>query len=129
MSGTQVDFAVTAGGGSVTGSPATTDEDGVARVTRWEVGLGANTLSASSAGISPTEFTANGIEAGGYNITIIPISPLTPAEQAIFDEAAQVWEEVIAGDIEDVVFSTPLDSGQACSNFGITEGSGLYRRG
>jgi hypothetical protein len=61
LSGASVTFAVTAGGGSVTGGSAHTNTDGVATVGSWTLGMagGANTLSASAGSVSLT-FTANG---------------------------------------------------------------------
>ncbi len=50
--GTSVSFTVTAGGGSVTGSPATTDAAGVASVSAWTLGpnQGINSLTAAAGG-------------------------------------------------------------------------------
>jgi len=65
VSGVTVTFAVTAGGGSVSGATQTTGANGVARVGSWTLGsaLGANTLTATSAGLtgSPVTFTATSI--------------------------------------------------------------------
>lgn len=49
-----VDFAVTGGGGSVSGTPAVTDTNGIATVGSWTLGsdLGTNTLSATVSGLS-----------------------------------------------------------------------------
>ena len=49
-----VDFAVTAGGASVSGTPATTDTNGVATVGSWTLGpdVGTNTLRATAAGVA-----------------------------------------------------------------------------
>jgi hypothetical protein len=62
--GVSVAFAVASGGGSVTGSPARTDATGIATVGSWKLGttVGANTLTATSAGLtgSPVTFTATG---------------------------------------------------------------------
>jgi hypothetical protein len=62
--GVSVTFAVASGGGSVTGSPATTDASGIAKVGSWKLGTtaGANTLTATSAGLtgSPVTFAATG---------------------------------------------------------------------
>jgi hypothetical protein len=62
--GVTVTFAVASGGGSVTGGDATTDASGIATVGGWKLGgtAGANTLSATSAGLagSPVGFFATG---------------------------------------------------------------------
>ena len=64
VSGMTVTFAVTAGGGSVTGGTATTGSDGVAAVGSWVLGaVGANALAATVTGAttgSPVSFTATG---------------------------------------------------------------------
>jgi adhesin/invasin len=62
VSGVPVTFAVVAGGGSVTGSPATTSASGIATVGSWILGptAGANSLSASSGGLTPVTFSATG---------------------------------------------------------------------
>ena len=62
VSGVAVAFAVTAGGGSITGANATTNGSGVASLGSWKLGqtAGANTLSATVAGITPVSFTATG---------------------------------------------------------------------
>lgn len=65
VSGAAVTFAVTAGGGSVTGEAPTTDASGVATVGAWTLGTAAgtnnNTLTATSPGLtgSPLTFTAS----------------------------------------------------------------------
>ena len=63
MAGVSVTFAVTAGGGSVTGGTAVSSESGVATVGSWTVGTaeGVNTLTATSGTLSVT-FTANSVD-------------------------------------------------------------------
>jgi len=57
-----VTFAVASGGGSVTGGAATTNASGVATVGSWKLGqtAGANTLDASSTGLTTVTFSATG---------------------------------------------------------------------
>jgi adhesin/invasin len=57
-----VTFAVTSGGGSVTGSPATADGTGIARVGSWTLGTvaGPNALTATLGSLAPVVFTATG---------------------------------------------------------------------
>ena len=63
MTGVSVTFAVTAGGGSVTGATAVSSASGVATVGSWTVGTaeGVNTLTATSGSLSAT-FTANSVD-------------------------------------------------------------------
>ncbi|MFN0181960.1 MAG: hypothetical protein ACKVZ0_24420 [Gemmatimonadales bacterium] len=54
VSNTQVSFLVVSGGGAVTGAPATTGADGVARIQSWTLGatVGLNQLTATSGALS-----------------------------------------------------------------------------
>lgn len=62
VEGVEVTFAVTAGGGTVSGATATSDADGIARVGSWTLGTaaGTNELSAQLPGGPGVEFTATG---------------------------------------------------------------------
>jgi hypothetical protein len=64
VSGVGVGFAVTGGGGSVTGGAQTTGMDGVATVGGWTLGAvqGPNTLEATVAGLVPVQFTATSVQ-------------------------------------------------------------------
>src|SRR5699024_11788888 len=62
VAGVTVSFAVTSGGGSVTGAARVTDASGIAQVGSWTLGGEATqTLEASAPGLSgnPVVFTAN----------------------------------------------------------------------
>ncbi len=64
VSGIEVAFSVTAGGGTITGSPATSDADGIATLGSWTLGIaGANTLEAANALLadSPVLFSATAV--------------------------------------------------------------------
>jgi adhesin/invasin len=96
VEGVAVTFAVTLGGGSVTGNAApTTDGNGIATVGGWTLGTVAgssnNTLTATSAGLSgsPVTFTASatpGSADAGHSTATVPNgtvgSPTTIAVQA-----------------------------------------------
>ena len=62
LSDVTVRFAVTSGGGSVTGGTVVTDASGVATVGSWILGpgTGVNTLTATVGSLPPITFTANG---------------------------------------------------------------------
>ena len=62
VAGVAVTFTVTAGGGSVVGSPDTTNANGVATLTSWKLGpvVGPNTVSATSPGLPSVTFNATG---------------------------------------------------------------------
>jgi len=80
--GAAVTFAVTGGGGSVTGGSQTTNASGIATVTSWTLGTaaGTNTLQATSTGLtgSPVSFTATGTPGApsATNSTIATTSPI-----------------------------------------------------
>ena len=64
VEGIAVTFTVASGGGSITGGSQTSDADGIATVGSWTLGTtaGANTLSASAAGVAaPAIITATGL--------------------------------------------------------------------
>jgi hypothetical protein len=74
--GIAVTFAVTGGGGSVTGATAVTDAGGIARVGRWVLGTqtGTNSLSATPAGGAPTTFTATAAQSSP-DIILVVVKP------------------------------------------------------
>ena len=61
-SGIPVTFALTSGGGQITGGTQTTNAQGIATLGSWRVGPnpGPNTVTANSSGLTPVTFTANG---------------------------------------------------------------------
>ena len=118
VSGVPVTFAVTTGGGSITGPTTTTDVFGVATVGSWTVQAGSNTLSgtATGAGISgnPVSFTATGVTST-FTIGLRYLSTVSASRKAVFDSAAARWERVIFGDIPDITVSN-IPAGQCGSN-------------
>lgn len=62
VSGLAVTFTVTAGGGSVVGSPATTDANGIATLSSWRLGpqSGLNTVTATATNLPTVTFNATG---------------------------------------------------------------------
>ena len=71
--GIVVTFGVTAGGGVIVGSPATTNASGIATVTSWTVGTtaGTNLVVASGAGLPSVTFTANGTAGPPADVSIV----------------------------------------------------------
>lgn len=78
VSGVAVSFAVTSGGGSITGGDQTTNVSGVATVESWMLGptVGTNTLTATAEGLagSPVIFTAT-----AETMTVTAVSPASGA--------------------------------------------------
>ena len=105
LAGQQVTFAVSAGGGIVSGASAVTGVDGIATVGSWTVAAGANALTATVAGPgpivgNPVTFTATG-DPQAYHIDVRFITAMTGAEKAAFTLAAAKWESMIFGDVPD----------------------------
>ncbi|MGE5925823.1 MAG: Ig-like domain-containing protein [Gemmatimonadota bacterium] len=74
--GIPVQFAVTAGGGTIAGAEQLTDAEGIARVESWTLGaLGPNTLTATIPGsaLAPVTFTATSIGIG--HLAADPLAP------------------------------------------------------
>lgn len=123
LAGVTVNFAVTSGGGSVSGATQVTGTDGIARVGKWTLGLfpGSNTLAASVAGAgfsgSPAQFTATAATAAfDIRVRYLGTVPTATVQQA-FDSAAVKWERLIFGDLADVALSNfTFPSGHPCSD-------------
>ena len=102
--GVAVTFAVTAGGGTLTGENATTNSDGIAAVGSWRLGAeqGLNTITATAAGLtgSPVVFNATAaalpptamVIAAGNNQTAFAGQPVAvkPAVRVIDAEGVGV---------------------------------------
>lgn len=74
VAGVAVTFAVTGGGGQITGATTTTTAAGVATVGSWTLGTiaGANGLSATAAGVPAAQsFSATGVAGPATQLTIV----------------------------------------------------------
>jgi hypothetical protein len=118
VSGATVTFAVTAGGGSLSGSTTTTNANGIAQVGSWTLGgtPARNTITATvtGAGISgnPVTFSDSGA-AAAYNIQIQYYGPTPNAtEKAAFDAAVTKWQSIIYQPVGSPIMVT--DSGSQC---------------
>ena len=113
LSGLQVTFTVTGGGGSVGTATATTNASGVATPGSWTLGPdgGPNTLRATVAGITgaPATFRAIGCTGGGagYTMTLCFTTAMSATQRAAFVNAANRWSSIITADLPDVPFSLP----------------------
>lgn len=113
VGGVSVAFAVTAGGGTVSGATPTTNANGVATLGGWilgsTAGINSLTATASGAGIAgnPVSFNATATSGGGgsgaYAIEIRynPGSTPTSAQATAFSQAKSQWESAISGDLLD----------------------------
>ena len=132
VAGTAVTFAVTSGGGSVTGASAGTGANGIATVGSWTLGptAGTNTLKATSAGLtgSPLTFTATGTGPAGLNIANYAGDGQTqPAGSTLpVTPAAQVTDQnghAVAG--VQVTFSVTAGGGSITGPTEVTDVNGI----
>ena len=110
--GVSVMFSVTIGGGTITGSPAVTDDAGIAVAGAWTMGPaeGTNTVDALVSGIAPLTFNATAL-AAVYDIEIVRLGGGGPAIAQALTDAALRWKQLIIGDLADVSFAAnPVDS-------------------
>lgn len=87
VAGVSVNFVVTAGVGTLTGSTQTSNAQGIATVGSWQLGaaIGTNSVSATAAGVAPVSFTATGTAGPPASLQIVagdgqsvPINRPTP---------------------------------------------------
>lgn len=117
VAGVIVTFAVTGGGGSATGTSASTGPDGIATVGSWNLGPspGSNTLTATVPGLPVVTFTATAT-GGGIPATVIVSGG--SAQFATAGSAPAVLPSVLVRDV-----SGQVVPGVAVT-FAITRGSG-----
>jgi adhesin/invasin len=81
MSGVSVIYSVTAGGGSIVSASETTGADGIARLTKWTLGVnpGTNTVTATAGSLPPVSFSATGVLVASSVQAATPTSQQAPA--------------------------------------------------
>jgi hypothetical protein len=128
--GIPVTFAVTEGGGVITGASTTTDTAGIATVGSWTTGpiVGNNTLTATVRGLPPFAFTIAGlvgppaiieIVAGnnqsaiaGTNVPVVPSVRVSDVNRNPAPDIQMVWEVTRGG-------------GSAVGTRGTTDSNGI----
>jgi hypothetical protein len=130
--GVAVTFAVTAGGGSVTGASATTNSSGIAAVGSWTLGEqpGNNTLTATAGSLSgsPVTFNATGaapppttmVISAGDNQTALAGQPVPIAPAVKVTDAEGVGVPGVP-----VTFSLRSGSGTITGANAVTNGAGI----
>ena len=112
LPGFAITFTVASGGGSVTGSSAATDLNGVATGGSWVLGAspGVNTLTASGVGLSssPQSFVAFGVDRTAPTASIVPVDP-NPRIVAVDSISIVFSEPVLNFDLADLQLT--LDGG------------------
>lgn len=109
--GISVNFAVTAGGGTIAGGSTSTDAGGVARSSSWTFGpAGAQGVRATVASLAsqPVDFAGLSRDpAVHYDITLQFISTMSDSQARAFVDAKERIEQVVVGDVpsQDIVLS------------------------
>ncbi|MDP3910169.1 MAG: hypothetical protein Q8Q14_07235 [Gemmatimonadales bacterium] len=114
--GAAVTFTVSGGGGSITGAAQLTNASGIATVGGWTLGtaVGANTLTATVAGVTPVTFTANAT--AGTAAAIVKVAG--DVQSAVVNAAVAVNPQVRLLD----QFGNPVAG--ASLTFAVTGGGG-----
>ncbi len=110
--GVSVMFSVTVGGGTITGSPAVSDDAGIAAAGAWTLGSaeGTNSVDALVSGVAPLTFNATAL-ASVYDIEIVQLGAGGRAIGQALVDAPLRWKQLIIGDLADVSFAAnPVDS-------------------
>lgn len=132
--GAVVTFAVTGGGGSVTGSPGTTDTNGIATVGSWILGQtkGANSLDATLTAVGTVSFTATGVPGPATHLQIVA----GDGQSAVAGSAVTNSPQVAALDAFDngvqgidVVFSVTSGGGDITGGSQTTDAAGVATAG
>ena len=102
IAGAVVTFSVIAGGGSVSNTTASSDANGIAKVTKWTLGPGAGTnVVRATSGTGQADFTATALPATPYHIELRYLNLPTRRQQEAFERAWLKWRSVITADIPD----------------------------
>jgi leishmanolysin len=115
VGGVTVTFAVTGGGGTLTGATPVTNDAGIATLGSWTTGPtpGINTVTATVTGLngSPVTFTANASTViSNFTIQLNYLQTPTTAQRDAFDGAAARWSRVVTGDLTDVASTKPANA-------------------
>jgi hypothetical protein len=115
VAGVSVSFSVTGGGGSVSEATPVSDEFGIATLGAWTLGPSPalNTLDATAAGVGSVAFNASGV-AGAFDIEIRFLTSVTQSQQQTFLAAADRWEELLYGELSNVLLN--IDAGNCGAN-------------
>lgn len=121
VAGASVVFAVTSGGGTISGATQITGADGKATVSGWTVGTtaGGNTLQATVEGLAGEAVTFAATGVAGPATTLVIASSSAQNQSATAGAAVAMKPSVLAAD----VYSNPV-SGVAIT-FSVTAGGGL----
>ncbi len=125
--GEEVTFAVTAGGGIITGEVVSTDRDGIATVGSWTMGnaAGPNALSATAGALGPIAINATGeavvmsLNGGDAQVAVAgSVLPIAPSV-LVTDQALNPLEGVI------IVFTVTGGGGSVQDPAAATDVNGI----
>jgi hypothetical protein len=113
LSGQQVAFVVTAGGGTVAQATSVTNAQGVASAGSWTLGsaAGTNVLEARTAGATAVQFTATATAVtapappagtSAYAITVRYLATPSARQQQAVASAVARWQQVLTRDLADI---------------------------
>ena len=129
VAGVSVTFAVASGGGSVGGSPATTDASGIATVGSWTLGTsaGPNSLTASSTEVPNTTVTFNASATAGAATQLVVTAPASATAGQPFDvtvTAEDAYGNVATGYRGTVTFASSDPAATLPVDYTFTSGDG-----
>ncbi len=134
VAGVAVQFAVTAGGGTLGRSSATSDAAGVASAGSWTLGTtaGTNTVTATAAGLPVVTFTATGTAGAAASIAVTAGDNQTAAVGAAVTTAPAVtvkdqYGNAVAG--TPVTFAVASGGGTLTGATATTDAGGVARLG
>jgi alpha-tubulin suppressor-like RCC1 family protein len=129
----QVTFEVTAGGGTVVGSPVTTSASGEASVTSWTLGTtaGANTLRVTAAALAPVTLTATAVAGPATALTVVGDNQQATVNTAVATAPGVTVKDQFGNPIANVsvTFAVTLGGGSITGGTATTDAAGLARVG
>jgi hypothetical protein len=124
-SGVPVSFAITVGGGTVTGSPAVTDATGVARLASWTFGpAGDQAVTASSTAVPGVTVEFAGLSrpaSVGYDVTLRILSPMSDSQLRAFVDAKERIQEMVVGEVSDQRVDLSASTMASCGGVAVNE--------
>lgn len=134
VQGTTVTFAVASGGGSATGTSATTNSSGIATVGGWTLGgtPGTNTMTASATGLGTLTFTVTGAAPTAASVTAVSGNGQSATVSTAVATAPSVRVSDISGNPVSgvgVTFAVASGGGSASGTSTSTNSSGLATLG
>ena len=133
ISGVPVTFAVTAGGGNITGANTVTDIDGVARVASWTMGVtpGLNRLTVTAGSLAPVQINATAAMSPAFVVIHEGNNQSAPVATnvAVAPAVRVTTAEGIAAPGVSVAFAILSGGGSVGNSLAITDANGVASAG